>query len=60
MACPSYFEAYCLKFAGESAQKEMEADKKIYVMKAYELRGVEKLPFEGDVLAYAANRSSAP
>merc|ERR1719359_841216 len=55
--CPSYFEAYCLKFAGESAQKEMEADKKAYVMKAFELRGVEKLPFEGDVLAYAANRS---
>merc|ERR1719482_1916837 len=23
--CPSYFEAYCLKFAGESAQMEMEA-----------------------------------
>jgi ubiquinone/menaquinone biosynthesis C-methylase UbiE len=59
LACPSYFEAYCLKFAGESAQKQMEADSKAYVMKAYELRGVEKLVFDGDVLAYAANRSSS-
>jgi hypothetical protein len=56
--CPSYFEAFCLKFAGESAQKQMEADEKAYVMYAYELRGAEKMPFEGDVLAYAANWSS--
>lgn len=56
--CPSYFEAFCLKFAGESAQKQMEAKEKAYVMYAFELRGAEKMPFEGDVLAYAANWSS--
>jgi ubiquinone/menaquinone biosynthesis C-methylase UbiE len=52
--CPSYLEAFCLKFAGESAQKQMEADSKAYVMRAFELRGAETKSFEGDVLAYAA------